>query len=127
MKKVLIIEDNAEIRENTSELLQLRHYQVAAAENGRLGFDLARSFRPDVVICDMMMPDSDGYEFLKLAKADTVISTIPIVFFSAGSPSPAVHQVLVKVANGFLKKPFTEEELLGIIQEAISKRKESIG
>ncbi|HEX2607088.1 MAG TPA: response regulator [Flavisolibacter sp.] len=124
MKKILIIEDNAEIRENTSELLQLRQYEVRAAENGREGFEMARIFQPDVVICDMMMPDSDGYEFLKLAKADVFISKIPIVFFSAGSPSPDIHRILIKVANGFLKKPFTEEELLQIIQEAITRRSE---
>jgi CheY-like chemotaxis protein len=119
MKRILIIEDNEEIRENTSELLQLRSYNVVTAENGRIGYDLAKVFQPHLVICDMMMPDSDGYEFVKLAKEDDLINGIPIVFFSAGSPSPGVHEVLIEKANGFLKKPFTEEELLNIIQQSI--------
>jgi CheY-like chemotaxis protein len=119
MEKILIIEDNEEIRENTRELLELSHYRVISAENGGAGFELAKEHRPDLILCDMMMPGTDGRQFLKLAKANDIVREIPIVFFSAGSPLPEVHSVLIEVANGFLKKPFTEEELLEIIKEAI--------
>ncbi|MGZ5285632.1 MAG: response regulator, partial [Flavisolibacter sp.] len=121
MYKILIIEDNAEIRENTCELLQLRNYEVLTAENGKVGFELAKKFNPHVILCDMMMPDSNGNEFLRLAQSDGALKETPVVFFSAGSPTPFDHQALVKLADGFLMKPFTEEELLNIIQEAISE------
>lgn len=124
MKKILVIEDNAEIRENTVELLQLSNYNVLAAINGQDGFDMAREHMPDLILCDMMMPDSDGQYFMKLAKKDKQLKNIPLVFFSAGSPLPDVQKVLIKVANGYLKKPFTEEELLEIITAALAKQGE---
>jgi len=117
----LIIEDNEAIRENTTELLQLKGFQVASAKNGADGFIEARKFKPHLVLCDMLMPDSDGREFLKMAKTDPHVANVPVVFFSAGSLPRDAQQVLIKVANGFLKKPFSENELLGIIQEALHK------
>ncbi len=115
MKTILIIEDNAEIRENTAELLEMNRYAVLTAENGHIGFKLAKERRPDLILCDMMMPESDGRKFLKLAKADEVTRNIPLVFFSAGTLSADVQKGLVQASNGFLKKPFTEEELLKTI------------
>lgn len=123
MKKILVIEDNEEIRENTVELLQLSNFNVMAAVNGKSGFELAQQYLPDLILCDMMMPESDGYFFIQLAKKDKLVKDIPLVFFSAGSPAPDVQQVLIKLANGYLKKPFTEEDLLEIITKALSKTK----
>ena len=60
MKKILLIEDNPEVRENTSEILSLANYEVIVAENGRIGVDLAQKQRPDLIICDIMMPELDG-------------------------------------------------------------------
>lgn len=120
-KRILIIEDNEDIRDNTCELLELKGFDVAVASNGAEGFREAKVFRPNLVLCDMMMPDSDGRQFLKLAKADRIVSKVPVVFFSAGSLSPEAQQVLIEVANGYLKKPFSEEELLYIIRKALQK------
>jgi CheY-like chemotaxis protein len=119
MKKVLIIEDNREIRENTAELLELNNYSVLVAENGRIGFDLAKRSIPDIILCDMMMPETNGWEFFKLAKEEYSICNIPIIFFSAGSFIPEVEKSLIKGANGYLQKPFTEAELLKNIERGL--------
>jgi CheY-like chemotaxis protein len=121
MKKILVIEDNPEIRENTVELLQLHNYKVISAENGSIGFELAKESMPDLILCDMMMPETDGRQFLQLAKGHNKIQHIPIVFFSAGTPSIEIQRGLIKESNGFIKKPFSENELLETISREINK------
>jgi CheY-like chemotaxis protein len=118
MKRVLIIEDNAAIRENTAELLELNKFSVLTAENGQTGFELAKTSTPDIILCDMMMPDTDGRQFLKLVKEENSTANIPLVFFSAGSLSPEVQEQLVSGKDGYLKKPFTEEDLLNAVRKA---------
>ena len=119
-KKILIIEDNAEIRENTAELLEMSNFRVFTANDGYSGFELARKCQPDLIICDMMMPESDGCKFLKLAKTDEALRNIPLVFFSAGTLSSELQNGLVAEASGFLKKPFSEEELLATINQLLN-------
>ena len=119
MHTILIIEDNDEIRDNTAELLSIHHYKVLTATNGRAGFDVAKKNHPDLILCDMMMPETDGQAFLKLAKADADLKHIPLVFFSTGTPSLVVQKKLIKAADGFLKKPFLEEELLTKIKSSL--------
>lgn len=122
MKKILIIEDNAEIRENTAELLELSNYKVMVANNGNTGFNLAKNDIPDLILCDLMMPETDGREFLKLAKEDAVVCDIPLIFFSAGSLFPDVIKELIKASTGYLQKPFSEEELLTTIKNGLDKK-----
>jgi CheY-like chemotaxis protein len=119
MKMILVIEDNSEIRENTGELLELNGYQVISAENGAKGFQLATEHCPDLILCDMMMPETDGRAFLDLAKSNAIVASIPLIFFSAGSPTPEVKKSLIKQADGYLPKPFAEEELLVLIENAL--------
>ena len=119
MNKILVIEDNREVRENTAELLELNLFQVITAENGKTGFEMAKSALPDIILCDMMMPETDGRAFLALAKQDETVRCIPLVFFSAGTVSPKTQKKLVSAANGFIKKPFTTEELLDVIRTAL--------
>lgn len=121
MKKILVIEDNAEIRENTVELLELNNYKVYSAENGNTGFQLAKTHQPDLVLCDMMMPDTDGREFLHLAKDHRFVRNIPIIFFSAGSPLPDIKKILIKEADDYLQKPFAEEDLLNAVKNTLGK------
>lgn len=85
MKKILIIEDNDEIRENTAELLGLHNYDVFTAEEGGEGYELARKHEPDLILCDIMMPETDGRRFLKLARNDKIVRDIPLVFFLCGN------------------------------------------
>lgn len=121
MKTILVIEDNPEIRENTVELLQLHNYEVMSAENGGIGFQIAKENLPDLILCDMMMPETDGRQFLNLAKAHEKVQHIPIVFFSAGTPAIEIQKGLIKESNGFIKKPFSEHELLEVIQRELKK------
>ena len=121
MKKILIIEDDEAIRENTAELLEISNFEVMTAENGKVGFNLAKTFLPDVILCDMMMPETDGSAFLKLAKGDKALDGIPLIFFSAGTMPVGIQNNLIKASNGFLKKPFYKEELLHTIEGALAR------
>lgn len=124
MKKILIIEDNKEIRENTEELLQLNNYAVTIADNGNAGFKIAKNYKPDLILCDMLMPETDGPGFLKLARQDADVRDIPIIFFSAGSLCIEVRSGAIEAVNGYLQKPFTEEELLKAIETGVSVQKQ---
>ena len=119
MQTILIIEDNAEVRENTAELLEVNNYVVLTAKNGREGFETAKKHLPDLILCDIMMPETDGKMFLKLAKANKAVKEIPLIFFSAGT-APEIQREILKSANGFLKKPFSEQELLTKIQTSLA-------
>ena len=121
MEMILVIEDNREVRENTVELLQLHNYGVMAAENGGEGFQMAKENLPDLILCDMMMPGTDGRQFLQLARGHKQMQHIPIVFFSAGTLSSEIQKGLIKESNGFIKKPFSEHELLETIKREIKK------
>jgi CheY-like chemotaxis protein len=121
MKKILIIEDNADIRENTAELLELHQYKVFTADSGYAGFEAAKKYKPDTIICDMVMPETDGQEFLKLAKEDAATRYIPLMFFSAGSLPAEIQKELIKGNTVLLEKPFTEEDLLKAIKECLEK------
>jgi len=121
MRTILVIEDNIEIRENTVELLELNNYKVISAKNGNIGFELAKKHQPDLVLCDMMMPDTDGRAFLYLAKGHLVVRNIPLIFFSAGSPLAEVRKTLINEADDYLQKPFAEEDLLNAIKNVLGK------
>lgn len=120
MKKVLVIEDDEAIRENTAELLSISHYRVFTAENGRAGYEQAQRHHPDVVLCDMMMPETDGRSFLELVKNNEALRQMPIIFFSAGTLPADEQNSLLKSACGYLKKPFLKEELLNVIEAVLA-------
>ena len=119
MNNILIIEDNQEVRENTAELLELSNYTVLTASNGYIGYELAKKHQPDLILCDMMMPETNGNAFLQLAKEDGNLSGIPLIFFTAGSPSLEMRTRMVNQGHQFLFKPFTEEALLGTIKTGL--------
>ena len=122
MKTILVIEDNAEVRENTAELLELDGYRVITAINGKTGFSQALTDHPDVILCDVMMPETDGVGFLKLIKAEKSTCNIPLIFFSAGSAPLAVRRGLEQGGDEYLQKPFTHEELLGAVERYIGQQ-----
>src|SRR5665811_1239393 len=115
MKSVLVIEDNLALRENTIELLELDGYKVFDAKNGKAGFKQAINNHPDVILCDVMMPELDGVGFLRLIKKDKTTCNIPLIFFSAGSMPDDIRKYLNQESDGYLRKPFTDEELQGVI------------
>jgi CheY-like chemotaxis protein len=117
MKKVLIIEDNIAIRENTAELLELNNFRVLTAETGREGYESAKKYLPDVIIYNMTMPEMDGENFHNLLRNEPVIKNIPFVYLADGFLSPEFRR---HDGNGaYLQKPFTEEKLVLIITKAL--------
>lgn len=121
MKKILIIEDNKDIRENTEELLSLAKYDVKTAENGKIGVEMAAKELPDLIICDIMMPELDGYGVLHILgkRADT--SAIPFIFLTAMTEKSEIRKGMEMGADDYLTKPFDEMELLNAIETRLKK------
>ena len=115
MKTILVIEDNWEMRENTAELLSLAGYNVLSAPNGKIGYEKALEDTPDVILCDIMMPEIDGLSFLKLMRSNKSTNNIPLIFFSAGSAPATIRKDLAQYNYVYLAKPFTNEELLSVV------------
>lgn len=115
MKKILVIEDNKHVRENTEELLALAGYAVSTAENGKLGVEKAKEFRPDLVICDIMMPQMNGYDVLRTLAQDSTTSSTPFIFLTAKTDRADMRMGMNLGADDYLTKPFEEKELLDAI------------
>jgi CheY-like chemotaxis protein len=121
MKKILVIEDNLGVRETTADLLELANYRVATAENGKIGVEKARQFEPDIIICDIMMPELDGYGVLYFLSKDAKTASIPFIFMTAKSEKSDVRKGMNMGADDYLTKPFEEMELLDIIETRLKK------
>ncbi len=121
MKKVLFIEDDTVLRENTAELLELADYEVRTAPNGKIGLDLAKKERPDIVVCDIMMPEMDGYGVLQALSENVSTQNIPFIFLSAKTEHKDVRKGMNLGADDYLTKPFEEEELIGAIESRLAK------
>ncbi|HEY0742712.1 MAG TPA: response regulator [Chryseosolibacter sp.] len=115
MKTVLIIEDNLEIRENTAEILELAGFKVINAENGKVGLTLAERSKPDIILCDIMMPEVNGYEVIRELKNNPVTSSIPFIYVTASGEKKEVEKAMGLGANGYVRKPFDTKELLQAI------------
>ena len=116
MKKILLIEDNPDVRENTAEILELAKYQVITAENGKIGVDLAMKYKPDLIICDIMMPVLDGYGVLHLLSKQTETAAIPFIFLTAKTERTDIRKGMDMGADDYLTKPFDDIELLNAIE-----------
>lgn len=121
MKKILLIEDHPEIRENTAEILQLAGYEVFTAENGKIGVEQARSVLPDLILCDIMMPVLDGFGVLHMLQRDTQLQNVPFIFLTAKSERSDHRKAMELGADDFVSKPFTEMELLTAIEARLAK------
>lgn len=121
MKKILLIEDNMEIRENTAEILELAHYKVDTAENGKIGVEMAKEMLPDLIICDIMMPELDGYGVLHIVGKDPHTASIPFIFLTAKAEKSDYRKGMNMGADDYLTKPFDEMELLDAIEVRLKK------
>lgn len=126
MKKVLIIEDNDDIRESTSEILELAGYQVLSAPEGKPGVDLALQHRPDIILCDIMMPNLDGYGVLFLLGKHAETAEIPFIFLTAKAERADMRKAMEMGADDYLTKPFDDMELLNAIETRLKKKEKSI-
>ena len=121
MSKLLLIEDNPEVRENTAELLELSNYEVITAENGKIGVEYARQHKPDLIICDIMMPELDGYGVLFSLSKNPQTAAIPFIFLSAKADKTDIRRGMTLGADDYLTKPFTEMELLEAVETRLRK------
>lgn len=121
MKKILIIEDDKIMRENTAEILELAHYEVSTAPNGKVGAGLAKEVRPDLIVCDIMMPELDGYGVLHILSKDPKTASIPFIFLSAKAEKSEIRKGMELGADDYLTKPFEDTELLNAIESRLRK------
>lgn len=121
MRKILIIEDNEDVRENTADLLELSDYKVQTSADGAGGINKAVTFVPDLIICDIMMPEMDGYQVLEALQANPKTAGIPFVFLSAKADRSDVRKGMNLGADDYLTKPFEEKELLEAIDSRLKR------
>src|SRR5690349_12040541 len=121
MKKILLIEDNNEVRENTTEILQLAGYDVVTASNGKIGVELAQKENPDLIICDIMMPELDGYGVLHILSKKPETARIPFIFLTAKTEKSDVRKGMALGADDYLTKPFDDTDLLNAIEARLRK------
>lgn len=121
MKTILIIEDNLEVRENTAEILELSNYKVLTAENGKIGVEIVLREKPDLVVCDIMMPVLDGYGVYHLLSKHTETASIPFIFLTAKSEKADFRKGMEMGADDYITKPFDGIELLNAIEIRLKK------
>ena len=121
MKRLLLIEDDVILRENTAELLELSDFEVITAPNGKLGIEVAKKQLPDIVVCDIMMPEVDGYGVLEALSKDSNTRHIPFIFLSAKTERKDVRKGMDMGADDYITKPFTEDELVSAIDSRLAK------
>ncbi len=122
MRTILIIDDNKDIRENTAEILSLDGYRTLMAEDGRKGVEIAITQLPDLIVCDIMMPELDGYGVLHLLKKNPDTQDIPFVFLTAKAERSDLRKGMDMGADDYITKPFDDFELLNAIETRLKKQ-----
>src|ERR1700751_1450575 len=121
MKKILVIEDEPEMRRNLTTILRLEKFQPLDAENGRIGVELAKKEKPDLILCDVMMPEMDGYGVIAALRADTGTVTIPFIFLTAKGERPDIRAGMNLGADDYLTKPVAKNYLLAAIRSRLAR------
>ena len=122
MKTILVIEDEREVRENVAEILKLEDFNVITAEDGSIGVQLARKYRPDLILCDIMMPHLDGYGAIAALRQQETTATIPLIFLTAKAERRDLRRGMELGAHDYLTKPFTPKELRNAVVTQLQKR-----
>lgn len=120
MKKILVIEDDANIRESLMELLEMKSYKVVVAENGVDGLRLAAEHKPDLILCDVMMPGLNGYEVIERVRASAELARVPFIFLSAKAMDQDISYGKQLGANSYLTKPFRANELFTVVDDLLN-------
>jgi CheY-like chemotaxis protein/CRP-like cAMP-binding protein len=121
MKSILVIDDNQDIRENTAEILDLAGYKTFTAENGKKGVDIALKEKPHLIVCDIMMPELDGYGVLHLIRKNSETQNIPLIFLTAKTERSDLRKGMEMGADDYITKPFEDIELLNAIEVRLKK------
>lgn len=121
MKMILLIEDDMRLRRNLQTILSMEGFDVMAAENGRDGLNLAHQTKPDLVLCDIIMPDLDGYEVLDAVRGEPATSTTPFIFLTGKSDRGDMREGMNRGADDYLVKPVDREDVLAAIDARLSR------
>src|SRR5881394_1045350 len=121
MKKILVIEDEPEMRRNITALVRYKEYEPLAAENGRLGLELARREKPDLILCDVMMPELDGYGVLGALQKDANLGLIPFIFLTAKGEKDDLRSGMNLGADDYLTKPVGNNDLIQAIEARLQR------
>jgi DNA-binding NarL/FixJ family response regulator len=122
MKRILIIEDQPQMRRKLAMILERENFEVDTAPNGLIGLDVARTRPPDLVICDIMMPELDGYQVLAALRGDNSTATTPFIFLTAKGEREDQRAGMSTGADDYLTKPVMKDELLGSIHARLRRR-----
>ena len=120
----MLIEDNKAVRENLTEILELSNYEVMGADNGKSGVDLIIREIPDLIICDIMMPELDGYGVLNVLSKNPKTSSIPFIFLTAKAERADFRKGMEMGADDYITKPFDDIELLNAIETRLKKKEQ---
>jgi DNA-binding NarL/FixJ family response regulator len=121
MKKILVIEDEPEMRRNLTTVLRFEKFQPLQAENGMVGVQLAKQEKPDLILCDVMMPELDGYGVIAALRADPATVGIPLIFLTAKGERPDIRAGMNLGADDYLIKPVAKPDLLAAIQSRLER------
>lgn len=121
MKKILVIEDEPEMRRNLTTILRLEKFHPIAAENGRVGVELAKREKPDLILCDVMMPDLDGHGVLQALREDAATAGVPFIFLTAKGEKPDIRAGMNLGADDYLTKPVAKLDLLAAIRTRLER------
>jgi len=121
MKRILIIEDEPEMRRNIAALLRYKEYEPLSAENGRRGLEVARREKPDLILCDVTMPELDGHDVLRALRADPALTLIPFIFLTARGEKDDLRNGMNLGADDYLTKPVGNEDLVRAIETRLRR------
>jgi two-component system, sensor histidine kinase and response regulator len=121
-KRILVIEDEAAVRQNLMELLELQDFAVFSAQDGKAGLEVAQTEIPDLILCDVMMPELDGYGVLVALRQNSTTAAIPFIFLTAKASKLERQRGLTLGADDYLTKPFTINEVLRAITSCLEKQ-----
>ena len=122
MKRILVIEDETQVRENIQQILEFSDFEVISAAEGNSGLKLAKIHTPDLIICDIMMPGMDGYSVLKALRQELTTETIPVIFLTAKADRADLRQGMELGADDYLTKPFENSELLRAVKSRLERQ-----
>jgi DNA-binding NarL/FixJ family response regulator len=126
MKKILVIEDEPEMRRNITALLRYHDYEPIAAENGRLGVEAARRDKPDLILCDVMMPELDGFGVLQALQADTSLARTPFIFLTAKGEKDDLRSGMNLGADDYLTKPVANSDLVRAVATRLRRSEQQV-
>ena len=121
MIKILVIEDDASVLDNLEDILTLENFQVLTAKNGREGVDVALRQLPDLIVCDVMMPEMDGYEVVKCLREEPATKMIPFIFLTAKAERLDYREGMESGADDYVTKPFRPQELINAIEVRLAR------